>query len=214
MRPQFAKRTHRARDALELAGRDLPGIWQDYERARLAKPPPRHVYITDEAGELAHAAAMWRNHSPPGALPADAYTTLAAWRMTQGIYQPEPGFSPLLVRHPWRLPQWCVYVETPGHTVMDSTGTDSDLPGTWARLDQSGALVLLLDLPTPETRTLRPKDDPGDLAPVAALVLALGGCQITGKRGPPTNPEPVRTRQGWRLFPALGPSFWAAFERF
>src|SRR5690606_8718894 len=117
MRPQFKRRRHRACVALEHAGQMLPGIWQDYEAARIANPPPRHVYITDEAGELAHAAAMRRNHSPPGALPADAYTTLAAWRMTQGIYRIDPALYDALITTDlagdipanvlMRLPEWC-----------------------------------------------------------------------------------------------------------
>ena len=49
---------------------------------------------------------------------------VGAWRYSQGIYRPNPTFMKVLVESPilkklpsdllFRLPEWCVYVETPG----------------------------------------------------------------------------------------------------
>ena len=87
-----------------------------------------------------------------------ALAALAAWRMTKGIYRFDPDIAAELWRTPvtgdvpagvlTRLPEWCVYLETPGRTVMDTP-----LHGFFAHLesDPSGGrreLRLLLDADT------------------------------------------------------------------
>lgn len=59
-----------------------------------------------------------------------ALAALAAWRMTKGIYRFDPDIMAELWRTPitgdvpsevlTRLPEWCVYIETPGRAVMDT----------------------------------------------------------------------------------------------
>lgn len=53
---------------------------------------------------------------------------LAAWRVTQGIYRFDPALYPRLIETPmtklpvdllYRLPEWCVYIETPDLKWMD-----------------------------------------------------------------------------------------------
>jgi len=80
---------------------------------------------------------------------------MAAWRVTQGIYRYDPDLYQALIDTPiagdlpadvlYRLPEWCVYIETPGMTWMNAP-----LYGFWAHLEwdvDSGRteLRLLLD---------------------------------------------------------------------
>lgn len=80
---------------------------------------------------------------------------MAAWRVTQGIYRYDPALYQALIDTPimgnlpadvlYRLPEWCVYIETPGMTWMNAP-----LYGFWAHLEwdaDSGRteLRLLLD---------------------------------------------------------------------
>lgn len=84
-----------------------------------------------------------------------ALAALAAWRTTKGIYRFDPDIMAELWRTPvtgdipaevlTRLPEWCVYLETPGRAVMDTP-----LHGFFAHLesDPGGGrreLRLLLD---------------------------------------------------------------------
>lgn len=65
---------------------------------------------------------------------------LGTWRMTQGIYRFDPDLLAALLDTPltgdlpadlfYRLPEWCVYIETPGHHWLEST-----LHGFFAHLE-------------------------------------------------------------------------------
>ncbi len=258
---QFNPKTHRARDLLEETGRRLPYLWSAAEKIRLEFPQPEVCFLTDHAGGQALVLALemagehrvldsLRRMSPieisHAVMPG---TTLACWRMTQGIYRIDPALYPALIDTPpidevpmdmlMHLPEWCVYVETPGLTMPSSAGTPIEVPGFWARLDHDGSRYLLsasmdtnssnriinISLPlmgsissaleesmrewgggTPEKRAL--------IRPVVTAVLNLllyivSTTDISGKRGEPGNPVPVRTRRhGWRMFPADGPRMW------
>jgi hypothetical protein len=100
--------------------------------------------------------------------------TLAAWRMTKGIYRIDPTLLEALLTTPvtndipvdvlYRLPEWCVYLDTPG-----ATWKGDPLPGFWARLEahEHGTppeLRLLLDA----------APQPGLLAGLDAIPLILG----------------------------------------
>lgn len=184
---------------------------------------------------------------------------LAAWRMTQGIYRFDPAVYEAVRDTPvagdiphellLRLPEWCVYLETPGLHFGAAP-----LQGAFAHLEHDvnngrRELRLLLDtdeaggaLLTPWPLHLGPwtlaesiaraMDVARDanpshraLARRGAAEEALRACfeplvslllyvctqsdEITGRRGAPGNPDPVRTRRnGWRLFPAEGPRTW------
>ncbi|WP_156901640.1 AcrVA2 family anti-CRISPR protein [Azohydromonas australica] len=94
--------------------------------------------------------------------------TLSAWRMTQGIYRFDPAVFEAIADTPvtgdlsheilFRLPEWAVYVETPGLLYADEA-----LHGFFAHLD------FALDTGTAELRLLL--DAEGALDPLA---LPLG----------------------------------------
>jgi len=77
----------------------------------------------------------------------DPLVTMATWRMTQGIYRIDPAVYPEIVDTPLegdlpadalqRLPEWCVFVETPGLRTLraDRLGEEIDVLGAWARQD-------------------------------------------------------------------------------
>jgi hypothetical protein len=83
--------------------------------------------------------------------------TMAAWRMTQGIYRLDPAVYEAVIETPLdgeipaqallTLPEWCVYVETPGLTTLRADGLGNfDVVGAWARLDidDNGTLTLVI----------------------------------------------------------------------
>ena len=88
--------------------------------------------------------------------------TWASWRMTQGIYRFDPALYPHLIHTEggakipasmlMQLPEWCVYIETPGLTIPTLMGNrpDTNLYGAWLRLDvdndAGGAPVLYITL--------------------------------------------------------------------
>lgn len=186
--PQFAPKTHPARERLLEFGRRWPTLWAALDEARQARPHPPHVYVSDEEGGAALARAMFDAGqggqleellSAGGdaaltiAMHASNAATLAAWRMTQGIYRIDPALYGDLVQTPLvgeipadvllRLPEWCVYVETPGLRATGRGGALLDVLGSWARIDDFGdrrLLVLSLDIagaadPQPHTLDLR-----------------------------------------------------------
>lgn len=85
--------------------------------------------------------------------------TFATWRMTQGIYRfDETLYSELIhtqntgdlpVDVLIRLPEWCVYIETPGLTVNFPENPAVPIYGAWARIDLTGSyepvLAILVD---------------------------------------------------------------------
>lgn len=90
---------------------------------------------------------------------------LGAWRMTQGIYRFDPALLPALLDTPLandlpcdllqQMPEWCVYLETPGLRWSNRA-----LKGVWAHLEQ--------DANTGETE-LRLLTDPG-LSPIVVHI--------------------------------------------
>jgi hypothetical protein len=152
--------THRARLALEAAGRDYPGAWQQAEKFRADRGPgftwPDWCYLP-----LAGAYAIVSGGGP-ARLTLDSIGAvsrigaLAAWRMTQGIYRFDPAVFEAVIDTPitgdlpctvlMQLPEWAVYIETPGLEL--SAGR---LHGFWAHLEHDAntggtELRLLLDL--------------------------------------------------------------------
>lgn len=115
---------------------------------------------------MAAFGAIVRRSGPLSLADAHEMAVLAAlgtWRYTQGIYRFDdalrpallvsdlPGDVPAEVLH--RLPEWCVYVETPG-----VPWGASELAGFWAHLEW----------------------DPGERHPELRLLLDLGGDDIDG----------------------------------
>lgn len=149
---------HRAQAALTLAARDYPGCW------RLLDQLLHDVRADGETWPewcWAPMAAAYAIVSGGGQLdPARAadvarIAALSAWRPTQGIYRLDEtlldelwaseldGSVPTEVLH--HLPEWCVYIETPGREWMGRR-----LYGYWAHLEADAGdgreeLRLLLD---------------------------------------------------------------------
>ena len=90
---------------------------------------------------------------------------LAAWRVTQGIYRFDPDVYREVIKTPLtgdlpvdiflRLPEWCIYVETPGYTMFSGT----KLHGFFCFMEYDvnnydKELRIMLDLPT-DDKTVR-----------------------------------------------------------
>lgn len=154
-RPQFQPRRHRADILLADWTQAQPwraDYWRavDAIRARHDRIPwPRAVYLPlEEAGEV--AAAAWRAHGrqpTPATIVREAceLQILAAWRLTRGVYRYDPTLAEALRSTPLtgalptdaltRLPEWCVYIETPGEQLPMADGRQADLLGCFAALD-------------------------------------------------------------------------------
>jgi len=122
-------------------GRTYRDVWRRYDRAgdahrKRGETWPRYTFAPADLG-----ASVLANDPPspiPG--PGPILDALAAWRPTQGIYR----FHPTLLEALWetpvtgelpvellrQLPEWCVYVETPGRSV----GEGKPIHGFFAQL--------------------------------------------------------------------------------
>ncbi|MDY0036709.1 MAG: hypothetical protein RBS05_12440 [Zoogloea oleivorans] len=164
---------HRARTALVALSQRLPGIWDDYAAARAEsdRPADDGVFITEFEGAGAYMQALYRagGRTAVEALvrgnPIDVAravspaNTLATWRMTQGIYRFDPTLYESLIATPLtgdlpadalaRLPEWCIYLETPGLSVLHRDMVNrSPLAGAWVRndIEADGRRVFIVTL--------------------------------------------------------------------
>lgn len=142
---KFEKRSHRAREHMINAGRIYPQAWQQAEAFRMDRTGlpawPDWCYLPLAAAHSIVSAAAGTHALPPHVL-ADVgrIGALCAWRMTQGIYRFDPALYPSLIETPLagdlptqvlqRLPEWCVYLETP-----DMTWRGLPLHGVFAHLE-------------------------------------------------------------------------------
>ncbi|EAX6602248.1 hypothetical protein BH012_13070 [Salmonella enterica] len=197
----------------------------------------------------------------------DRFLTLGTWRYSQGIYTFHPdfltaltetsidGILPSEVFH--RLPEWCVYVKTPGltwlskplhgfwvqneynifnklsnlHILLDS---DYERQTSWRfRTDNSTVVDIinteinnLIDagdsiysdvLKVKEIRDYYVMNKSELLKKLLAIVLYLCSDEpeIDDARMPgvyPKYPDRVKTKKGFRLFPATSPRYWRVGE--
>lgn len=272
-RPQFPPRSHRAREILAEVGRAYPSAWKQVDALRAMRDKglpawpewcflPLHGAYAVASGGGDQRVPFERSHHT-GIIGA-----LAAWRVTQGIYRFDPALyqglidTPLdreLPREPfYRLPEWCVYMETP-ELMWSVSGEERPIHGVWAHLDwdERGHDELRLVLDTARTTRLaldarqgcipmplilgegtiadsierviasgaeqarahgmKPAEELKDvqrfartLWPILSLLLYLcaESAEIGDGRRVPINPQPKRTRQGWRLFPTDTPTNW------
>lgn len=137
----------------------FPGLWKRAERTRekLTKTLPYwcylpfHVWI-EAACERIRPGGVDR---PKLSGFAGFVSTFGTWRMTRGIYRFDPDLMSEIIGTPvegnipcevlQRLPEWCVYVETPGYEC-----DGENILGFFAHLEKdcingSEELVLLLD---------------------------------------------------------------------
>ncbi len=149
------------RERLHQWSRALPpGAWSwlkeevDSKRAMRggdsATWPPYVFLPMPEAGLLANRMRVAHGLVPIErgielARPACEVACFCAWRMTQGIYRFDPTVYAALRETPItgdlpaelliRLPEWCVYLETPDMLVPVSDGSDAAVEGVFAWLD-------------------------------------------------------------------------------
>lgn len=207
---------HRASLALAAVSRDYPDCWRRLDRLLF---DVRAQGVTWPEWCWAPMAASYAVVSNGGALDTSKagdvarLAALGAWRLTQGIYR----IDETLLDELWasdidgalptetleHLPEWCVYVETPGRALMDSP-----LSGFWCHLesdsnDGHAELRFLLDLdgrmvalPLHLARGKGTLADAGiGAAKEAASQAALGGSPLIAQRLIDTGPElaaPVR----------------------
>jgi len=264
--PQFPRRNHRAHRALEQWSAAHPDIWQLVDAVRLAPHTEwaSHMFMPlDLAGRIMLRYCLDRGERPAheGDLVqrASLLNLFCAWRLTKGIYRYDPALYEAVVQTPLggdipaallrRLPQWCVYLETPGQTVPTWGGGETGLYGVWAWLDhrlKDGSELLSLGMDTDAPVGIRHVPLVGTLeqsvaktvadwrsavergtiegllpqgfadrsrkcfAPILSLLLYL--CSDVSEIGEgthrPANPQPRRTRNGWRFTTAEKLTTW------
>lgn len=161
--------TCRPREHLRAAGIDYPQAWKQYDSFRADRGKglpnwPDWCYCP-MAAAYAIVSGGGNNRCDLGEVGDVArLTALAAWRPTQSIYRFDPALYASLIETPvgklpvdvlYRLPEWCVYIETPGLHWLGGP-----LVGFFAHLEWDAAsdgrpeLRLLLDLDSPDGPTL------------------------------------------------------------
>jgi hypothetical protein len=145
-------------------------LFRAVDQARQSRRPddpawPPEVFLPLEAAGrivLERGRAAGQSVQSPGDLvrPAAELQVFAAWRMTKGIYRFDPDLAAALMAteitgdipaEPLaRLPEWCVYVETPGLDTPLLGGGTTPVHGVFALLDGTaqGARLLTMALDT------------------------------------------------------------------
>ncbi len=188
------KRSHRARDKLEAASKEYRWLYEMTTIARSgdADQWPAHIFVPIPAliphipDAIVRLASRYGMQAVQNLASLDTITapiwiaaglTWSAWRMTQGIYRFDPVLYQALIDTPasgdipaeilMRMPEWCVYIETPGLWIPAAPGMDAaPLRGVWARHDIGGRDEAILVL-TPDT-------DTGDQIVPVSQYLELG----------------------------------------
>lgn len=131
---------------LTAVGRTYEGAWRAFDRFRANRGQPNFMQwpewcFVPLSGAYAVVSGGGNQRVPPERAHHTAVVgAMGAWRVTQGIYRIDPALYKALLETPitpelpidplYRLPEWCVYVETPGLSFMDRA-----LHGVWAHLD-------------------------------------------------------------------------------
>lgn len=130
MSPQFQKRPCRPCDHLVAAGKHYPEAWKTADefradRGRDGLPDwPDWCYLP-LAGWYAIVSGGGDSRVPAHMIgDVGRLAALGTWRSTQGIYRFDPALYQAIIETPvdgnlphdvlYCLPEWCVYVETPG----------------------------------------------------------------------------------------------------
>lgn len=153
-RTDFDQEVARLQRYVTGVGRSCPELWKRVDEMRVRPDWPTWCFLpTSEIGRL--IGGMREVSSSVGAK-LNAIAALAGWRVTQGVYRFDPDLfdsvwhTPLDTQIPgevlFRLPEWCVYIMTPGCVFAERS-----LGGFFAYLDYDAGsgrteLWLLLDL--------------------------------------------------------------------
>lgn len=133
--------------------RSCPELWKRVDEMRARPDWPTWCFLpTSEIGRL---IGGMREVDPSVGAKLNSIAALAGWRVTQGVYRFDPDLfdsvwhTPLDTQIPgevlFRLPEWCVYIMTPGCVFAERS-----LGGFFAYLDYDAGsgrteLRLLLD---------------------------------------------------------------------
>jgi len=137
---------HIALEELDEFGGRYPGIWGRIDALRSLECTaidelPSWCFLPKDASKyLVQSHRQERNLSFQGYTDSKLLSALAAWRVTKGIYSFDPDVYDAVVKSPvtgilpfevlCRLPEWCVYVETPGLSFMGKPTI-----GMWSHLE-------------------------------------------------------------------------------
>lgn len=244
---------------LEQIGSRFPGSWSHVDMFRQSRGvdlPKWPAWCFMPMAAWFAIATQGQNNPLQGAVDVGPLAALGTWRYSQGIYRFDAdtyaaladtvvsGEMPVEVFY--RLPEWCIYIETPGGRWFGG-----DLCGYWVHLEwdantERHELRLLLNcggllVPIPvhlgrwtiteavdrmaseaanQSRAvgLPPSSMPVEQigAEINRLIsLLLYICsdepEIDDEREPgssPARPSPVKTKRGWKMFPAKKPRVW------
>lgn len=146
--PPPRRMTHPARSFLELYRHPNPEIWRTVDRVRAARKWPDSVFLSMGGAvpiEVTQARMIpeTQKECETIATRANLLEMLSAWRVTQGIYRFDPDVYESVIETPITgelpaeqlqcLPEWCVYLETPGMRVCGDSAREQ--LGVWAWLD-------------------------------------------------------------------------------
>lgn len=230
---------------LEAAGGMYPAAWRQAEELRQSRgrdgvpdwPEWCFLPMGGWYAIVSEGAAV----CPPERIPDVARrAALGTWRYTQSIYRLDADlFRAIADTVPsgalpcdvlYRLPEWCVYIETPD---MDWHG--DAMHGFWAHLESDSntgraELRFVMDcedmlvpailhmgpwtITEAVDRALGESRRQAALHKMTAMLLYVcsNGVEYSGT-GRPGNPAPKRTKRGWRLFPADKPRIWNLGEK-
>lgn len=125
----------RPNQRLEEISRQFPKARKLLESLRAGKGTrvpdwPSWCYLPSDAAAVAAASSGVHPRAPGSRRPAVHLAALEAWRQTKGVYRVDPEVLEALWSTPlegdlpadlfFRLPEWCVYVETPGRHFYDN----------------------------------------------------------------------------------------------
>lgn len=144
---------------LRHISRQYDGIWRMVDQCRQNRRKddpawPGYVFLPlEQAGAV---LSGWHRRNNPIQLtpativgPATVLAGFAAWRIGQGVYRFDDYLYTNLVNTPIngqlpcnllvRLPEWCVYVETPGLATPAADNSPILIHGAWAFVDRDAS---------------------------------------------------------------------------
>lgn len=212
------------------AGKVYPGIWRKIDELRCVGKWPAWCFAPISA-VFTCIRTDWAGRADIHNMATDVarLSGLAAWRATQGIYQFDPDLYAALITTPvdrlpaevlTLLPEWGIYIETPGHDRFSGFFAHCD----YDPRNKSPELRLLLNtednlVPVAIPITGGVLSDAIDIAtpgfgeqlagmcqPLISLVLYI--CSVTADFGHYSayRPVPTRTKKGLRIFPPDKPT--------
>lgn len=221
---------HSPKNHLVAAGKIYPDIWRKIDEIRASATWPAWCFAP--MSEIFRCIRTdWFGRSDIHNMTADVarLASLAAWRATQGIYQFDPDLYGALITTPvdrlpaevlTLLPEWGVYIETPGHDRFtgffascdyDPRNKSPELRLLLASEDNliplaipiiNGMLADAIDIATPGFG----KELAGMCQPLVSLVLYI--CSVSADFGHYSTyrPVPTKTKKGLRIFPPDKPT--------